>query len=267
MLNVKVKCDDVLSSNIATKDHRNETSSSDDNHMKNLVPLGNSSSDMPTIAQTYETSSIEDYLMKNLVPLGYGKRASGCTIWKDPNATEIHADLMEFAKSLQAYNEAVEEFNEIPDLMKSIIASGGKHDVCESAKVHPDNFKAFFNLTLLSKGKNGYMEPLTPPMRHHSYCWRRRHLFDLKYILHDYEAMCRALKPHSKRVFIDLGASLKFHEGKNPVIDILTQFKKFGFHFDHIYAFEITQLSPQEVFKDLLPEEYMASYHWINIVQ
>ena len=79
--------------------------------------------------------------------------------------------------------------------------------------------------------------------------------------------MCRTLKPHSKRVLIDLGASLKFHKGGNPLIDILTQFKKFGFHFDHIYAFEITQLSPQEVYKDLLPEEYMASYHWINTGQ
>ena len=49
--------------------------------------------------------------------------------------------------------------------------------------------------------------------------------------------MCKNLKPTSKRVFIDIGASMK--RESNPLVKFLKEFKKFGFYFDHIYAFEI----------------------------
>merc|ERR1712154_466927 len=41
-------------------------------------------------------------------------------------------------------------------------------------------------------------------------------------------------------------------------------YQQFGFYFDHIYAFEVTEFDPKEVFNEILPEEYMPSYHWIN---
>jgi len=216
----------------------------------------------------YEPSSIETYFMENLVNLGYDKafhNTSGCNIWNN-ETSEIYLDLHEYADSLNAYNEAVKNFTEIPDLMESIKLSGGDHQICNNAKFHPDGFEAFFkNMKFLSRGNSGFMEPLTTPMRHHGYCigWRpQKYLFEQNYIVHDYEAMCKQLKPTSRRVFIDIGASMK--RENNPLTSFLAEFKKFGFHFDHIYAFEITPFQAKEVYEDILPDEYMASYHWIN---
>ena len=85
------------------------------------------------------------------------------------------------------------------------------------------------------------------------------------YLVHDFEAMCRNLKPHSKRIFIDLGASLSFSGKDQPVVQLLDLYERFGFNFDHIYAFEATFTEPEEVYKKLLPEKYFNSYHWINV--
>ena len=72
-------------------------------------------------------------------------------------------------------------------------------------------------------------------------------------------------KPTSKVVLLDVGASLAFHGGKsNPMLEVMEVYEKFGFHFDHVYAFEVTPLEPKKVFDNLLPEKYLASYHWIN---
>ena len=66
-------------------------------------------------------------------------------------------------------------------------------------------------------------------------------------------------------ILIDMGASLDFHSTKEPpIVTLLNSFEKFGFHFDHIYGFEITGTDPNKVYKDLLPEKYLHSYHWIN---
>jgi hypothetical protein len=51
---------------------------------------------------------------------------------------------------------------------------------------------------------------------------------------------------------------------QNPIVSFLAEFKKFGFHFDHIYAFEVAEFEAREVYKDMIPDEFMASYHWIN---
>eukprot|EP00536_Pseudo-nitzschia_multiseries_P019672 jgi/Psemu1/299786/fgenesh1_pm.6158_\ len=89
---------------------------------------------------------------------------------------------------------------------------------------------------------------------------------NLNYLVHDFEAMCEALKPTSKRVFIDMGASLAFHKGgRVPVVTLLKLYERFGFRFDHIYGFEMRFQEPNDVFGKLLPEEYLANYHWINI--
>ena len=58
-------------------------------------------------------------------------------------------------------------------------------------------------------------------------------------------------------------ASLSFHGGGAPAISLLELYENFGFHFDHIFAFEITYTEPKEVFGKLLPDKYFASY-WIN---
>jgi len=124
--------------------------------------------------------------------------------------------------------------------------------------------------TLLSyTPKSGYLEPLLPPMRHHKICEpgkKKQALMDLDYLVHDFEHSCRKLTPTSRRIFIDMGASLSFHStSKVPVVELLEQYERFGMLFDHIYGFEITFAKPEKVFETLLPEKYMARYHWINV--
>ena len=81
----------------------------------------------------------------------------------------------------------------------------------------------------------------------------------------DFETMCLKLKPTSRLVLIDMGAALDFHsDGKQAVITLMKTFEKFGFFFDHIYAFEIENKDPTEVYRKYLPKEYLTSYHWIN---
>jgi hypothetical protein len=87
----------------------------------------------------------------------------------------------------------------------------------------------------------------------------------LDYLVHDYETMCRNLKPTSKRVLFDLGASLAFHGTDQPIVRLLSEYEKFGFLFDHIFAFEIKFHDPIDVYTNLLPEKYFMAYHWINV--
>jgi hypothetical protein len=96
----------------------------------------------------------------------------------------------------------------------------------------------------------GALEPLTPPLRHPKYCQNRRMLMDLSYLVHDFHTMCKNLKPTSRTIFVDMGASLDFHGSSNmPALYILNLYRKFGFYFDHIYAYEITPKEPSEVFE------------------
>ena len=79
--------------------------------------------------------------------------------------------------------------------------------------------------------------------------------------------MCLRLKPQSKLILIAMGASLTFSQpGRQlpPMIELLSEYEKAGLIFDHIYAFEVTQVDPTKVYNELLPEKYHSSYHWIN---
>jgi hypothetical protein len=87
----------------------------------------------------------------------------------------------------------------------------------------------------------------------------------LDYLVHDFASMCRQLKPSSRIVLVDIGASLDFHLGEtSPAVYLAKLFQRFGFHFDHVYAFEITKKEPQEVFQ-AVPDDLRAAYHWINV--
>jgi hypothetical protein len=62
-----------------------------------------------------------------------------------------------------------------------------------------------------------------------------------------------------------MGASLEFHgQSESPAIYINHIYSKFGFKFDHIYAYEITPTEPVKVF-ERVPNELLKSYHWINV--
>lgn len=112
------------------------------------------------------------------------------------------------------------------------------------------------------------MEPLTTPMRHPKFCETEELDVGMRmdYTVHDFEAMCSNLKPHSRRILLDMGASLQFHDTENsvPIVSLINMYEKFGFKFDHIYAFELKPAPPDTVYNDLLPQQLFPSYHWIN---
>jgi hypothetical protein len=223
-------------------------------------------------AQEYKPAKIEKYIMDNLVQLGFDndvrsetKDIKTCAMWQDPKvAPPIYDDLQSFRSDLSNYYREVNAFEPIPDLMK-LIRETNSNEVCKTARIHKEGIPALFPSGQLSLGSSGYMEPLCTPLRHPDHCFREA-VMEMTYFIHDFEAMCNKLKPHSRRVLIDMGASLKFHEKEkaNPIVWLLDQYKKFGFVFDDMYGFEITPMNATEVYNDLLPDEYMASYHLIN---
>ena len=132
-----------------------------------------------------------------------------------------------------------------------------------------------FETSTLSQTVSGLVEPLMPTMRHPDMCtiphnvdWdtRTKQMLVMDYLVHDYAAMCRKLKPTSRTVLFDVGASLAFHTAKEepPIMHLLHQYEKFGFRFDHIYAYEATKQDPVEVYKKI-PTRYQSAYHWINV--
>jgi len=226
----------------------------------------------PKLPSKYVPASTERYFMSNMKALGYNSidNPNTCDIWSDPEVTsqQIHAKLVAYDKELDDHTKAVDKFKPIPDLLRLIQKNDGNHEVCEKARIHPDGIKALFPSGQLSfTPTSGYIDPLLPPMRDRKICTLG---FDevalsLNYLVHDFEFMCRKLKPTSRRVLIDMGASLQFHGEDQPMLKLIQLYEKFGFHFDHIYAFEFRFEEPQNVYGELLPEKYMPSYHWINV--
>ena len=162
--------------------------------------------DMP-----YKAAATERYIMDNSISLGYDKAdrsASGCKIWHDPNTsdTTVHQEFTAYLKDLnEKFTPATKAFTPIPNLMHSIRETGNT-GICKTARLHPDGLEALFSNSELSHGNSGFLEPLTTPMRHPNYCWRGKSLFDLNYLVHDFEAMCLKLKQKSRIVLIDMGA-------------------------------------------------------------
>jgi hypothetical protein len=84
-------------------------------------------------------------------------------------------------------------------------------------------------------------------------------------MVHDFGTMCYQLKKESRTILIDMGASLAYHDHHlAPPIYLTHLYRKFGFPFDHIYAYEVTPTEPAMVF-EAVPDELRAAYHWINI--
>ena len=237
--------------------------------------------------EEYAPSTCEKYIVEHSKELGFAEGNFGneqppknnpisCKLWEDPSLTSDDCDLSSYSSNLSKYNLAVEKFKAIPDIFDSI--KEGDYSICSSTKLHDKGLLGFFPKNQLSLTSNGYAEPLLPPMRSQKICNRKNwehfptlykkknpDMMRMDYLIHDFEAMCHKLKPTSRRVLIDLGASLSFHQGVTPILELLNLFEKFGFHFDHIYGFEVGFTEPGKVFEKLLPEKYLAAYHWINV--
>jgi hypothetical protein len=141
-------------------------------------------------------------------------------------------------------------------------------DFCKLVDLHADGIQGLFPSGQLSQmmmmmmrnskesgsgsssrgGGGGFVEPLLPPMRHPAFCDEgKRRILDLTYLVHDFGALCRKLKRHSRIVLFDMGASLNYHDDnsrEDPITHLINLFTKFGFPFDHIYAYEIKHRRP-----------------------
>ena len=208
----------------------------------------------------YKPASVEQYFVENMVNLGYDVTETNpmtCNVWTDPLATsdDVHKKLIAYSHDLELYTKAVQNFKSVPDLLQGL---KGNNDICRSLVLHPDGIQGLFPSNQLSYSTSGYIEPLLPPMRHHKMCLSQvNDIMSLDYLVHDFEAMCRKLKPTSRRILIDMGASLDFHGNDQPIVTLLNLYAKFGFNFDHIYAFEKTPMDPEELYTNRLPEKFL----------
>ena len=228
------------------------------------------------------------------------RRPRGCQIYLNPNATtpDVYQKLQQFRNELKTYNQLIDDF-ELPDGITDL-RHHLEEDICSKLELHTDGLTGIFQSGVLSNLESGaigniksgigegYLEPLLPPMRDPEYCYGTnpyQNLLTLGYIIHDFTKLCSQLKRHSRVVLVDMGASLNFHSGysknagkednnekKQPKIDIKSQpalyltsiYEKFGFIFDHIYAFEVKVQPPDKVYEKV-PQHLMGSYHWINV--
>jgi hypothetical protein len=229
--------------------------------------------------EVYVPSAIEAYVVDFGVELGLDSihNPSGCALWRESNETvsEVHqsarANYKKYVQELAVYNTLVDSFSSLVEQNITDLRVAMRQNpvqataVCQAVDLHLDTI--FSDLSWVSS-RTGFCEPLLPPLRHPAFCEAasRANLFDLTYMVHDFGAICRRLKPHSRTILIDMGASLSFHGNlKAPPIYLIELYKKFGIVFDHIYAYEMTPQDTSTVFGKLLPEDLQASYHWINI--
>ena len=221
---------------------------------------------------SYIPSEIESYFLAHGKELGLGsdrQTSQGCTAWIDRNSP-IAAELRAFQIELMMYRDLLATYlkgknkKTIKDLRKEII-SRGNHSICDSLELHPDGLEGIFPSQSLSQTSNSLLEPIFPPMRDPEFCFDFSYVLSMNYLIHDFAAYCRKLTPTSRIILFDIGASLDFHTGgSQPAVYLTKIYKKFGFHFDHIYAYEITPTDPGEVV-DQVPDSLAAAYHWINV--
>ena len=232
----------------------------------------------------YVPASTEDYIMNHFDELNYTSKkvwGAGCNIYKSAefSTAENFKDLNAYKEDLKRYTQAIKDFDAsatTKDLLKKIRHGSddaedqqSQIEICKALRPHPDGIQALFPSGQLSLTKNGFVEPLLTPQRSPFFCDKeaKSELTKINYLVHDFETMCLRLKPQSKLILIDMGASLTFSQSGRqlpPMIELLSEYEKAGLIFDHIYAFEVTQVDPTKVYNELLPQKYHSSYHWIN---
>jgi len=215
---------------------------------------------------SYKGSQVEEYLIDHADSLGFDSENNslGCSIWTDESP--ILQNLTAFRDDLKTYQQLVHDFPDAQqDIRKAMETSSVEH-VCSQLELHPDGLPRIFKSGQLSYTRSGWVEPLLTPQRNPEFCFQRNNnLMSLGYLVEDFARLCRSLKPKSKIVLIDMGAALDFHESQDsPAMYLTKTYRKFGFYFDHIYAFEIEPKNTKAVY-DRVPDELMASYHWINL--
>jgi hypothetical protein len=223
------------------------------------------------MSKGYFPSAIETYMLKHSKDLGYDvgteeNMADACTVWRDESVSSIYKDLQTYRAELDEYNRLVQKYPGagVDDLRMHL-----DEGICDKLEVKQGGLASIFKSGSLSRvGETGFVEPMLPPMRHPGICVDyHKYLMDMGYLIHDFGAMCRKLKRHSRTVFVDMGAALDFHnggKGVTPAIYVTHMYKKFGFKFDHIYAYELKAKDPKDVY-ERIPDDLRAAYHWFNV--
>lgn len=171
----------------------------------------------------YRSAETEKFLMEHLDELGLNEtdasKSKGCAPFFQHDdeknsllSNDVVSKFTNYVRDLTTnFTHHEQKFESAEhDLMKTIKISSQEDipNICKSLRLHDDgsidNF--FSNSELSYSSKMGYMEPLMPPMRHPEFCSDTKYLLSLDYLVHDFEAMCNSLKPHSKLVMIDMGA-------------------------------------------------------------
>lgn len=230
--------------------------------------------------ETYKPSPVEEYILTHTASLGYDRDddPSACDVWKNATLTPINHDLELLYSELEGYSKLIADFAGVDGDIRLLLEerSESQDAFCKRLELHPDGLLGIFPSQQLSVTRAGYVEPLLPPLRHAHMCMadpqelmdgeeRMRSVLRMDYLVHDFGAMCRALRPKTRIVLLDMGASLDFHQGlQSPAMYILELYSKFGFMFDHIYAFEVTDKHAKDVYS-AVPDNLLASYHWINV--
>jgi hypothetical protein len=271
-------------------------------HSEDLASKSSSSLQVEVLPKEYIPSRIESFVIKHSEDLGYktktiffgseSEKSSGCNLWtrderkmnqhqtlKVPD--DIYNSLQEYLVNLDKYKSLVDSFQAPVKDIRLAMGNENSKDICKSLRLHPNGLAGIFdsssvdgtisNNILSFTPQSGFIEPLLTPLRHPKICFRyKRNLLNMGYLIHDFEHMCRnSIHRTSRTVLIDMGASLTFHGSsrdiqKTPAIYLTSIYEKFGIVFDHIYAYEIRNKSPDEVFK-LVPDNLRSAYHWINI--
>jgi hypothetical protein len=219
------------------------------------VPVG--IRDLSRHATDYKPAPSERYVIDHAIELGYDSQdwTKGCTIWSNATPPALSTGLHALVDELRDYNQCVNTFQPISDLRRQLKDGDEHHNaqVCQALELHEQGLPGIFPSGEISFTTNGgYVEPLLPPMRHPEYCFYGD-----------------KLKRTSRTILIDMGASLDFHERWNdlkdmPAVYLMELYRKFGFPFDHIYAFEKVSADPEQVYARL-PEHWLTAYHWINV--
>jgi hypothetical protein len=239
------------------KDEKDIAGMADDN-------FGHSPSPPSKQMKAYIPSEIESYFLEHGISLGLHdehKPSRGCSDWRN-TTSPIAPQLASFTQELKVYQEKVRQFNgTVKDLRAHL---GEDKKICDTLELHPEGLQGIFPSGSLSH-TNHLLEPLFPPMRNPQFCFQSKALMSLGYLVHDFASYCRSLKPESRIIFLDMGASLDFHgDVESPAVYLTNIYERFGFHWDHIFAYEVTQKNPEDVF-ERVPQDLLHAYHWINV--
>lgn len=196
------------------------------------------------------------------------ENADECDLFQNTSRSDFYQEYRDYLKMLDSYTKAVQEFDLKLDDIRTI-PQAKKNKICQSID---DVLKGSFQVDVaLSKTREGYVEPLLPPLRHPRFCLaapggnRPSYILNSDYLVHDFGLMCRNLNSDSKTVFVDMGASLQFNGRKtSPAMELVTLYRKFGIQFDHYYAFEATKTEPKRLY-ERIPKELLTSFHWFNV--